>query len=362
MKRIFTSVFLFNCLIFAQQSGFSYWWQSDGLIDYYQMLELNALDSDKELWCALAELYVGKAEAEAADCIFEDESKKKTQKTKKIIKASFSSGANVDSSGNLINKSIKLTGRIYNFNAEIKAKENKDFSGIASFRHNFFYIKGGNLTSKHKGILSELKFNDFKLGGEWLFRNNRDSSWIYGNFNKTFAEKKIYTGANFRMIAPYYKGNKLYSRSWQGMRFLNWNLRLTEIASVKEKENVLDFIFLLERKKKGARLAFDFDKNKSRISAGVKPFNETDSLWARAEYPLRLTLGHSKKNKNIKVSNYFLFKESYKQGKPLEFRSESKIKIPIFLNPVFTLRWATNIYNNSAINLKQLYIELATIF
>ncbi|MDR2581168.1 MAG: hypothetical protein LBC85_09280, partial [Fibromonadaceae bacterium] len=56
---------------YAEETGFSYWWQSDGIIDYRQMEELNDLSGDLELWCALAELYVGRELAEEADCDFE---------------------------------------------------------------------------------------------------------------------------------------------------------------------------------------------------------------------------------------------------------------------------------------------------
>ncbi len=314
-----------------------------------QMEELDALSGDQELWCALAELYVGKEVAEEAECVFERPKEAKGKKWKTT--ANLSSGANLDTNGNLKNKFAKVSGRVGGFYANVNLRENKDVKGTAAFRHGIFYAKGGDLTSKNRGILSEFNVGDLHLGGEWLFKEGRDSSWIYGKFSKNFWEKRIYAGGNFRIVEPYAHGTRLWSRTWQGVRLGDFNFKATEIAVVKERENTLDFAFIAERKRKGARLAFNWDKNKSSISAGVKPLLQgTDSLWAKAEHPLRLRSGWDKKMKNVRVSSSFSFREN----KPPEFRSESKIKIPLPFSPLLTIRWTMN-----KMDLKQFYIGLA---
>jgi hypothetical protein len=351
---LFLAFSLANSFCFAQENGFSYWWQSDGIIDYPQMEELDALSGDTELWCALAELYVGREQAEAAECIFD----KPQKKEKKIWKLNLSGGANLDSSGNLKNRFAKASGKVWNFSGEARIKEGDNVKGNAALRHGIFYAKGGDLTSKHRGVLSELNLSDLHLGGQWLFREERDSSWIYGKFSKNFLEKRVYAGGNFRMVAPYFGENKLWSRTWQGVRLGDWNLRATEIAIAKENENTLDFTWLAERKRRGARLAFEHDKNKSKISAGLTPVAKgSDSLWARAEHPLQLRLGWDKKMQNAKISHSLLLKENWKQGKPLEFRSESKIKFPLTYSPLLTIRWTAHIYKNKRIDLRQFYLE-----
>jgi hypothetical protein len=364
MKKIFLLLFLAFSFCFAQQNGFSYWWQSDGLIDYAQMTELDALDGDQELWCALSELYVGREGAEEAGCEFEAEEPAKQKKNKKIWKVNLNSGANLDTNGNLKKKFAKIAGNIGSFSGEARIREDKETKGKMAFRHGTFYAKGGDLTSKYRGMLSEFNLSDLKLGGEWLYKGSeRDSSWIYGRFSKNFWEKRVYAGGNMRIVAPYFGGNRLWSRTWQGFRFWNWNLRLTEVAVAKESENTLDFTYIAERKKPGARLAFEHDKNKSAVSAGFKPvIKGSDSLWAKAEHPLRLRLGWNKKIQHAQVSNSLLLKETWKQGKPLEFRSESKIKIPLAMQPLFTLRWTANFSKNGNIDLKQLYVEGAVGF
>jgi hypothetical protein len=353
-------IFLFiHSFCFAQENGFSYWWQSDGIIDYQQMEELDALSGDTELWCALAELYVGKEQAEAAECIFD----KPQKKEKKIWKLNLNGGANLDSSGNLKKRFIKTSGKAWGISGEARIKEDDDIKGSVALRHGFFYAKGGDLTSKHRGALSEFNLSDLHLGGQWLFREERDSSWIYGKFSKNFLEKKIYAGGNFRMVAPYFGGNKLWSRTWQGLRLEDWSLRATEIAVVKENENTLDFIWLAERKRRSARLALEHDKNKSRVSAGFTPVTKgTDSLWVRAEFPLRLRLGWDKKMQSARISNSLLLKENWKQGKPLEFRSESKIKFPLIYSPLLTIRWTAHVYKNKRIDLRQFYVESGLSF
>ncbi|MCL2101670.1 MAG: hypothetical protein FWH22_08160 [Fibromonadales bacterium] len=363
--KIYPFLFLaFWVNVSAQINGFSYWWQSDDLIDYAQMGELEALSEDQELWCALAELYVGRELAQEAECVFEEiEVLKKPsaqKKSKKMWKANLNVGANLDTTGNLKNKTAKISGTAWKFSGETRFKENDDIKGTAAFRHGIFYAKGGDLTSKYRGVLSEFNLGDLRLGGQRLFKDERDSSWVYGRFSKNFLEKRFYAGGNFRMVAPYYAGNKMWSRTWQGMRVEDWNFRLTEIAVVKENENTLDFAFLAERKRKGARLAFEHDKNKSAISAGFKPvIKGTDSLWAKSEHPLRMRLGWDKKMQNVRVSHSLLFKENWEQGKPLEFRSESKIKIPLAFSPNLTTRWTANFYKDGRINLRQFYIGLA---
>jgi len=358
-RNIVIFLFLALSFCFAQQNGFSYWWQSDGLIDYVQMTELNALESDQELWCALSELYVGREAATEAGCEFEVvEKPEKQKKSKKIWKVNLSGGANLDTNGNLQKKFTKIAGSVKGFSGEARIRENKDTKGTLAFKHGIFYAKGGDLTDKYRGMLSEFNLSDLRLGGEWLYReNDRDSSWIFGKFSKNFWEKRVYAGGNMRVVAPYFGGNRLWSRTWQGFRFWNWNLRITEIAVAKESENTLDFAYIAERRKQGARLAFEHDKNKSAVSAGFKPLLKgTDSLWAKAEYPLRLRLGWNKKIQYAQVSNSLLFKETWNQGKPLEFRSESKIKIPLAVQPLFTLRWTANFSKNGDIDLKQLYV------
>lgn len=339
-------------IAFPQTNGFSYWWQSDGLIDYAQMAELDALSEDQELWCALSELYVGRELAEDAECVFE-EAKEKTgakKKGKKMWKANFSAGANLDTAGNLKNRTAKVSGNVWKISGEVRVKEGDEVKGTAGFRHGMFYAKGGDLTSKNKGVLSELNFGDLRLGGQRLFKDGRDSSWVYGRFSKNFLEKRFYAGGNFRMVAPYYEGNRMWSRTWQGVRFWDWNLRATQIAVAKENENTLDFAYLAERKRRGARLAFEHDKNKSAISAGFKPaINGTDSLWAKSEYPLRMRLGWNKKMRNVRISNSLLLKETWQQGKPLELRSESKMKY-------LTIRWTAHIYKDKSIDLRQFYV------
>jgi len=356
MREIVLFLFLTAPLCYAQQNGFSYWWQSDGLIDYAQMTELNALDGDQELWCALAELYVGRETAEEAGCEFEEHEKQK--KSRKIWKVNLNGGANLDTNGNFTKKFVKISGNVWDFSGEARIREDKETKGVMAFRHGIFYAKGGDLTDKYKGMLSEFNLNDLKLGGEWLHRENaNDSSWIFGKFSKNFWEKRIYASGNMRIVTPYYGGNKFWSRTWQGFRFWNYNFRVTEIAVAKENENTLDFAYITERKKPGARLAFEHDKNKSAVSAGFKPvLKGTDSLWAKAEHPLRLRLGWNKKIQNAQVSNSLLLKETWQQGKPLEFRSESKIKIPLAMQPIFILRWTANFYKNENIDLKQLYV------
>ncbi|MDR2554072.1 MAG: hypothetical protein LBC64_01475 [Fibromonadaceae bacterium] len=357
---LFFGFLLAHSLCFAQENGFSYWWHSDGIIDYQQMEELDALSGDVELWCALAELYVGREQAEAAECVFFEEPKKKG---KKIWKLNLSGGANLDSNGNMKNRFAKASGKAWDFSAEARIKEGDDVKGYAALRHGIFYAKGGDLTSKHRGLLSEVNLSDLRLGGQWLFREERDSSWVYGKFSKNFLEKKVYAGGNFRMVAPYFGGNRLQSRTWQGVRFWDWNLRATEIAVVKENENTLDFIWLAERKRHGARLAFEHDRNKSRISAGFTPVAKgSDSLWARAEEPLRLRLGWDKKMQNARISHSLLLKENWKLGKPLDFRSESKIKFPLAYSPLLTIRWTAYIYKNKRIDLKQFYVESGLSF
>lgn len=204
---------------------------------------------------------------------------------------------------------------------------------------------------------------ELKLGGEWLFKDGKDSSWIFGRYSENFLGKSVYAGGNFRMVAPYYGGNRFWSRSWQGVRYSNWNFKMTEIAVLKENENTLDFAWLAERKKKGARLAFEHDKNKSRISAGFKPIIKgTDSLWARADKPLSMRLGWDKKAQNIRVSNSFYLKKNWNADKPLEFRSESKMKIPLAFSPLLTFRWTANVYRDGRLDLKQFYMESAVGF
>ncbi|MCL1957676.1 MAG: hypothetical protein FWF63_10160, partial [Fibromonadales bacterium] len=364
--KIFVNVIFLACsFCFAQQNGFSYWWQNDGLIDYAQMTELNALEGDQELWCALSELYVGRDAAEEAGCEFEVvEKPAKQKKGKKIWKVNLSGGANLDTNGNLQKKFAKIAGSIKGFSGEARIREDKETKGTLAFKHGIFYAKAGDLTDKYKGMLSEFNLSELKLGGEWLHRGKiTDSSWFFGKFSKSFWEKRVYAGGNMRIVAPYFGGNRLWSRTWQGFRFWNWNLRITELAIAKENENTIDFTSILERRKPGARLAFEHDKNKSAISAGFKPvIKGTDSLWAKAEYPLRLRLGLNKKIQYAQVSNSLLLKETWKQGKPLEFRSESKIKIPLAVQPLFTLRWTANFSKNGNIDLKQLYVGMAVGF
>ncbi|MCL2281700.1 MAG: hypothetical protein FWC26_00090 [Fibromonadales bacterium] len=321
--RVYPFLFLLSGLCFAQSNGFSYWWYSDGLIDYAQMAELDILSEDTELWCALAELYVGKEQAEEAECVFDV---KKTRKSTSSWrpKIGFSSGANLDTNGNLQNKTAKASGSIRGFTGEIRFKESEELKGTVAFRHGIFYAKAGDLTNKNRGILSEININDLHLGGQW----QKDTAWVYGKFSKNFWEKRIFAGGNFR---------KNRSRTWQGVRLWGWNFRMTETAVIKNDENLLDFAYLLERKRKGARLAFDFDKKKMGIAAGVKL---TDSLWAKAEHPLRLRIGWDKKAQGIRISNSLL----YREDKPWEFRSESKIKF-------FTVRWTMR-----KMDLKQFYI------
>jgi len=319
--KTYPFLFLLSNLCFAQINGFSYWWQSDGLIDYTQMTELDALSDDRELWCALAELYVGKELAEEADCVFERRST-----PMRMPKIRLSGGANLDTNGHLQNKSAKINGSMYGFTAEMGVKENDDVKGTLAFRKGIFYAKGGDLTSKSRGVLSEININDLHLGAQWL----EDTAWVYGKFSKSFWEKRIYAGGNFR---------KNRSRTWQGVRLWGWNFRVTETAVIKNEENILDFAYLLERKRKGARLAFDLDKNKMGIAAGVK---FTDSLWARAEHPLRLRIGWDKKIQGARISNSL----SYTPGKPWEFRSESKMKF-------LTVRWTIR-----EMDLKQFYVLL----
>jgi hypothetical protein len=327
------------------------------------MEELNDLGGDSELWCALAELYAGRELAEEADCVFIQESAKPKQGKKKW-KANLSSGANLDSNGNLINKFVKASGNAGPFSGGARFREGKGFNGTAAFRHGIFYAKGGDLTSKYRGALSELNLGELKLGGEWLYREDmRDSSWIYGRYSKNFLNRSVYAGGNFRMVAPYFGGNRLWSRSWQGLRIGNWNFKATEIAVAKENENTLDFSYLAERRKKGARLALERDKNKTRLSAGAKPaMGGSDSLWARAESPLSTRLGWDKKTQNIRVSNSFYLKKNWTADKPMEFRSESKIKIPLGVLPQLTFRWTANVYRDGKIDLKQFYVEGAAGF
>ena len=328
------------------------------------MTELDALEDDQELWCALAELYVGRELAEEAGCEFEEDKPVKQKKSKKIWKVNSSLGANLDTNGNLKKKFAKIAGKLGYFSGEARIMENKETKGTAAFKYEGFHAKGGDLTSKYRGTLSEFTLGDLKLGGEWLYREEkRDSSWIFGKFSKNFWEKRVYAGGNMRIVAPYFGGNWFWGRTWQGFRFLNWNFRATEIAVAKENENTADFAFLAERKKAGARLAFEHDKNKSAVSAGFKPIIKgTDSLWAKSEYPLRLRMGWNKKMQQAQVSNSLLLKETWKQGHPLEFRSESKIKIPFAIQPVFTLRWTANFHKNGNIDLKQLYVAGAAEF
>ena len=343
---------------FAEENGFSYWWQSDEIIDSLQMEELNDLGGDSELWCALAELYVGRELAEEADCVFIQEPSTQ-RKGKKIWSANLKNGANLDSNGNFINKFAKLGGKAWKFSGDAALKEGKGVRGTAAFRHGFFYAKGGDLTSKHRGALSELNLGDLKLGGEWLNRHgNRDSSWVFGRYNKNFLNRSIYAGGNFRMVAPYFGGNRMWSRLEQGVRYGSWNFKATEIAVAKENENTLDFIWLAERKRPGARLAVEHDKNKSRLSAGFKPLIKgSDSLWARAENPLSMRLAWDKKMPNAKLSNSLYVKKNWTADKPLEFRSESKMKLPLSLSPLLTCRWTANVYRSGELNLKQFYIE-----
>jgi len=364
MKAYFLLFLAFSSFLgsfcFAEQDGFSYWWQSDGLIDSGQAEELNALSGDQELWCALAELYVGREASEEAECVFEKTQTPKKSGKKKIWSLNSSGGAYLDTNGNLKNKFAKVTGKIWDFSTEMRFKEGDEAKGTAAFKHGIFYAKGGDLTSKNRGILSEVNLSDLHLGGEWLFREERDSSWLFGKFSKNFLQKRIYAGSNFRLVAPYSSGTRLWSRTWQGVRFSDWNFRVTEIAIAKEKENTLDFSFLTERKRKGARLAFDRNKDKSGVSAGFKPVLQgTDSLWARSERPLRMQLGWDKKMQNVRISISLLLKENWMQGKPLEFRNESKIKIPVVFSPLLTLRWTAHIYKDERINLRQFYIGLA---
>ena len=328
------------------------------MIDYMQMEELDDLDGDQELWCALAELYVGRELTEEAECVFEEaEPSKMSEKQKKIWKANLNGGANLDTNGNLKKKFAKVSGKVGGVSGEVKIKEDDRIKGTAAFRHGIFYIKGGDLTSKNSGILSELKLGDLRLGGQYFFRDEKDSSWIYGKFSKNFLGKKVYAGGNFRIVEPYVHGTRFWSRTWQGVRFLDWNFKITEIAVAKENENTLDFAQLIERKRKGARLAFEHDKKKSGISAGIKPVLQgTDSLWAKAEHPLRLRVGWNKKTQNVRISHSLLFKETWEQGKPLEFRSESKIKFPLMFSPLLTMRWTANIYKDKRIDLKQFYV------
>jgi hypothetical protein len=363
--KAYRFLFLAFSFCFAQEDGFSYWWYSDGIIDYSQMQELNALGSDRELWCSLAELYVGSEDAADAGCEFTQAEKPvKQKKDKKIWNAKLTAGANLDTNGDLNKKFAKASGRLWDFSGEIRIREARDTNWILAFKHGIFSAKGGDLTAKNKGVLSELNLGDLKLGGEWLHKEEKaDSSWIFGKYSKNFWNKKIYAGSNMRVVAPYHGGNRLWSRTWQGFRFWNWNLRITEIAVTKENENTLDFTYLAERRKPGARLAFEHNKNKSTVSAGFKPvIKGTDSLWAAAEQPLRMRLGWNKKMQAVQVSNSFLLKETWKQGKPLEWRSESKIKIPLALSPILTARWTAHFYKNGGIDLKQFYLEGAVGF
>ncbi|MDR2732112.1 MAG: hypothetical protein LBB36_02730 [Fibromonadaceae bacterium] len=365
---IFFACLLAGGFCFAQNNGFSYWWQSDGLIDYAQMQELDALGGDQELWCALAELYVGSEAAEEAECAFDTvevpEKASKPKKGKKNWKAGLSGGANLDTNGNMQNKFAKATGKVGLVSGEVRMREDRGVKGTAAVRYGIFHAKGGDLTSKYRGVLSEFNLSGLHLGGEWLFREEKkDSSWIFGKFSKNFWEKRVYAGGNFRIVTPYYGGNRLWSRSWQGVRFWDWNLRVTEVAVSKENENTLDFAFLAERKRKGARLALEHDKNKSAISAGFKPIIKgTDSLWARATEPLSMRVGWDKKMQNVRVQNSLYLKENWFKGKPLEFRSESKMKIPLVFSPTFTFRWTANIHKDGQINLKQLFMENAVSF
>jgi len=354
--RGFSFLFFAFFLCFAEDNGFSYWWLSDGIIDYRQMEELNDLSGDVELWCALAELYAGKELAEEADCIFAQEAQAapKPKKGKKTWSVNLKNGANLDSNGNFINKFAKISSKAWKISGNITVKENKTPAAIATFKHGFFYAKGGDLTSKHRGVLSEINVSEMHLGAQRLFRDGKDSSWFYGKFSKNFWDKRIYAGGNFR-------NNQ--NRTWQGVRFLDWNFRMTETSLLKESENTLDFAFLAERKKQGARLAFEHDKNKSRISAGFKPIvSGSDSLWARAENPLSTRLGWDKKTQNVKVSNSFYLKKNWNKDKPLEFRSESKIKLPLNSSPLLTARWTANVYRDGRLNLKQFYVEGAVGF
>ena len=331
--KTYPFLFLLSNLCFAQINGFSYWWQSDGFIDYAQMEELDALSDDQELWCALAELYVGRELAEEAECVFEAEKPSKGISTW-VPKVKLNAGANLDTNGNLQNKSAKARASLKGFTAEMRIKEGDDAKGTLAFRRGIFYAKGGDLTAKSKGILSEVNINDLRLGAEWL----EDTSWVYGKFSKNFWEKRIYAGGNFR---------KNRSRTWQGARLWGWNFRMTETAVIKNDENILDFAYLLERKRKGARLAFEHDKKKDAISAGFKPvIKGTDSLWVKSEHPLRLRIGWDKKMRNVRVSNSLL----YREDKPWEFRSESKMKF-------LTVRWTMR-----EMELRQFYLGVNAEF
>jgi hypothetical protein len=363
VKAYLVLLFVFSLCV-AEENGFSYWWQSDGAIDYQQMEELNDLSGDSELWCALAELYVGRELAEEAECVFATETVPAVKKGKKMWNLNLKEGTNLDSNGNFINKFAKASGKVWKFSGEAGIKEGNGTRGTAGFRHGIFYVKGGDLTNKHRGVLSEFSLSDLKLGGQWLFREEKsDSSWIFGRYSKNFFGKSVYAGGNFRLVVPYEAGNRLWSRSWQGVRYGNWNFRLTEIAIAKENENTLDYALLAERKRKGARLAFEHDKNKDRISAGFKPaIKGTDSLWARADKPLSMRIGWDKKIENVKIANSFYVKKNWTEDKPLEYRSESKIKIPLAISPLLTFRWTAYIYKDGKLNLKQFYVENAVSF
>lgn len=102
------------------------------------MAELDALGGDQELWCALAELYVGREEAEEAECVFAKEESGKRKKGKKFWSVNLSGGANLDTAGDLKNKFAKAVGKLWDFSGQMRIRENKGIDGIAAFRHGFF--------------------------------------------------------------------------------------------------------------------------------------------------------------------------------------------------------------------------------
>jgi len=81
------------------------------------------------------------------------------KKEKKVWKLNLSGGANIDSSGNLKNRFAKASGKAWDFSGEARIKEGDDAKGSAAFRRGFFYAKGGDLTGKHRGVLSELNLS-----------------------------------------------------------------------------------------------------------------------------------------------------------------------------------------------------------
>ncbi|GHV15482.1 hypothetical protein AGMMS49938_13820 [Fibrobacterales bacterium] len=344
--KIFCILIFLLSFAFAD-TGFSYWWLSDGKIDNQQKTELDALESDAELWCALAELFVGEDDAKETGCVHNSEvisesSAARPKKQKKIWNVHLRNGAYIDSSGKLSNKFAGASARVNKFSASGQVKESGEMRGFGAYKHKYVYAKAGTLQGKNLGILGEFNIEDLKLGGEWLFR--RDSIYIFGKYNKNFFDKLFFANGNFRLSEE-----NLFANSSQGIRIENWNFKISEIASVKNNRDSIYFLFAAKRNRKGAGLSFDWNKKRMGISAGFKPaINGTDSLWSRAEYPLKTKIGWDKKMQNLKFSNSF--------GNN-QLRSESKITLPISLSPSLTFRWTANIYKSGKINLRQFYLE-----